>query len=163
MSPFTQQLLGLLNSGPFLSFITEVSNSPLPLISDPYLRGGGIHRLETGGFLGRHVDFPRHQNTHLKRKLNLLLFLNKDWNTSWGGSLNLYSPRTLEVVRQISPEWNRMVLFETNGRTPHGVPDIVAAPNGSPRLSLALYYFVNDVPLYRRLVQRVSRRTTSFK
>ncbi len=49
------------------------------LISDPYLSGGGYHEIKNGGVLKVHADFNRHPSLDLDRRVNLLLYLNKNW------------------------------------------------------------------------------------
>ena len=52
--------------------------------------GGGYHQIETGGRLGVHVDFNRHPSTGSHRRLNCLVYLNHDWQESYGGALELH-------------------------------------------------------------------------
>src|SRR6266436_1022806 len=61
------------------------------LIPDPYFGGGGLHQIEAGGFLKVHADFNVHPKLKLDRRLNMLVYLNKDWREEWGGHLELWS------------------------------------------------------------------------
>src|SRR5436305_1702034 len=60
------------------------------LIPDPYFGGGGLHQIEPGGFLKVHADFNVHPKLKLDRRLNMLVYLNKDWPEEYGGHLELW-------------------------------------------------------------------------
>ncbi len=79
LGPTTKQLVHFLNSQPFLEFLQELTGIDETLISDPYLEGGGLHQLKPCGFLKIHVDFHKHRLSNLDRRLNVLVYLNKDW------------------------------------------------------------------------------------
>lgn len=111
------------------------------LVPDETLHGEGLHETQTGGFLDVHVDFNRHPGTGLYRRLNLLIFLNEGWKEEWGGCLELWDGRTGTLSKRITPEAGRAVLFETSDHSFHGHPIALAAPDGRPRRSLALYYY----------------------
>ena len=70
--------ISFLNSGPFLKYVQKITNINETLISDPYLSGGGLHETKNGGFLKIHSDFYIHRHLKLDRRLNLLIYLNKD-------------------------------------------------------------------------------------
>ena len=60
------------------------------LIPDPYFGGGGLHQIEPGGFLKVHADFNVHPKLNLDRRLNMLIYLNRDWKDEYGGHLELW-------------------------------------------------------------------------
>jgi Rps23 Pro-64 3,4-dihydroxylase Tpa1-like proline 4-hydroxylase len=66
----------------FLETLTGITG----LLPDPHLWGGGLHQIQRGGFLKVHADFNRHERLDLDRRLNLLVYLNKDWKEEYGGS-----------------------------------------------------------------------------
>src|SRR5579862_588733 len=70
--------LAYLNSGVFLRFLERLTGIQ-GLIPDPHYEGGGMHQILPGGFLKIHADFNKHHEWNLDRRLNLLLFLNKNW------------------------------------------------------------------------------------
>ena len=58
----------------------------------PHLDGGGLHRSLGGGYLNVHADFTAHHvHQHWRRRVNLLLYLNREWQPEWGGDLELWS------------------------------------------------------------------------
>ncbi len=87
--PATRLLFYHLNSATFLDFLSHVTAIP-NLIPDPGFEGGGLHQILRGGKLGVHADFNKHGQYNLDRRLNLLLYLNKDWKEEYGGNLELW-------------------------------------------------------------------------
>src|SRR3989440_8670043 len=84
--PTTRLLLYHLNSITFLEFLSAVTSIP-NLIPDPCFDGGGLHQIVRGGKLAVHADFNKHPRYGLDRRLNVLLYLNKDWREEYGGHL----------------------------------------------------------------------------
>ncbi len=140
-----QVLLFKLNSRPFLRFLEELSGIR-GLIPDPYLEGGGLHRIERGGFLGIHADFNVLERLRLDRRLNLLLYLNEDWQSEWGGALELWDADMRTCVRRVVPSLGRMVVFSTTDVSFHGHPHPLACPPERARISIALYYYTAGRP-----------------
>jgi 2OG-Fe(II) oxygenase superfamily len=143
--PLTRLLLYHLNSMTFLEFLSRVTGIE-NLISDPGFEGGGLHQIEPGGKLGVHCDFNKHGRYGLDRRLNVLVYLNKDWREEYGGHLELWDRAMSRCEAKISPLFNRMMIFGTTDFTYHGHPDPLRCPEGMTRKSLALYYFTNGRP-----------------
>lgn len=143
--PMTRLMLYHLNSMTFLDFLTAVTGIP-DLISDPCFDGGGLHQIRRGGKLGIHADFNRHRRYHLDRRLNVLLYLNRDWKEEYGGHLELWDRSMSRCEAKVLPLFNRMMIFGTTDFTYHGHPDPLQCPDGMTRKSLALYYFTNGRP-----------------
>jgi hypothetical protein len=104
-----------------------------PLTADTV--GGGMHMTSEGGRLASHVDFNVHPDLPLERRLNLMVFLNRDWRAEWGGTLFLGEHREVEVL----PEFNRTVLFATSDASWHGHPEPILGDH--LRKSLACYFY----------------------
>jgi Rps23 Pro-64 3,4-dihydroxylase Tpa1-like proline 4-hydroxylase len=143
--PVTRLLLYHLNSMTFLEFLSGVTGVE-NLISDPSFDGGGLHQIVRGGKLGIHADFNKHGRFGLDRRLNLLLYLNKDWREEYGGYLELWDRSMTRCEAKILPVFNRMMIFGTTDFTYHGHPEPLQCPEGMTRKSLALYYFTNGRP-----------------
>ena len=121
------------------------------LVPDSGLHGGGVHLHTRGGKLNVHQDYSLHPRTGLQRRLNIILYLNPDWDASWGGGLGLYSEDTTleqpnELVKEIACLYNRAVIFDTAPGSWHGLPDPILCPENRMRLSLAYYYTRTPVP-----------------
>ena len=142
---FTNLLLYQFNSPPFLKFLetlTGIDN----LIPDPYFFGGGLHQIPKGGKLGIHADYSRHSKLELDRRLNVLIYLNKDWKEEYGGHLELWDSSMSECVHKILPIYNRMAIFTITDWAFHGHPEPLTCPDGFTRKSIALYYFTAGRP-----------------
>lgn len=154
----TRLLLHELNSAPFIRFLEELSGISA-LVPDPWLEGGGLHQIERGGMLKVHVDFNKHTLLALDRRINVLLYLNRDWDDSWGGHLELWDREMTRAERKIAPIFGRMVVFNTTDFANHGHPDPLACPPERQRRSMALYYYSNGRPAH----EVAPSHTTIFK
>ena len=143
--PMTRLLLYHLNSITFLEFLSSVTGIA-NLIPDPRFDGGGLHQIQRGGKLAIHADFNNHPSYNLDRRLNALLYLNKDWREEYGGHLELWNRDMTRSEARILPLFNRFMVFGTTDFTYHGHPDPLQCPEGMTRKSLALYYFSNGRP-----------------
>lgn len=141
--PVTRAVFHSLNSAPFLEFISRITGIER-LVPDPYLEGGGYHQIPRGGKLGVHVDFNRNQKLGLYRRLNIIIYLNKNWEEEYGGHFQLWDKKTCECVKKVLPKFNRMAIFETTSESFHGHPEPLNCPDGVFRRSLALYYYSPD-------------------
>lgn len=135
-------LLYTLNGATFLTFLERLTGIN-GLIPDPHWDGGGLHQIQSGGKLAIHADFNANNRTGLDRRLNLLLYLNKDWLESYGGALELWDRPMKACVKKVPPLFNRVVIFSTADHTWHGHPDPLTCPPDRTRRSLALYYYSN--------------------
>ncbi len=152
--PATRRLIGELNSGAFvesLGMLTGIDG----LIVDAGLEGGGMHQIVAGGKLDVHADFTHHPNG-LDRRLNVLVYLNEDWDPAWAGQLELWSRDRSACVERIDPILGRMVVFSTLADSFHGHPEPLRTPAGVTRRSVALYYYSNGRP------EAVDRRSTRW-
>jgi len=112
------------------------------LYPDHGLHGGGLHIHGAGGRLNTHLDYSIHPKLGLERRLNLIVYLNLNWQPSWGGSLGLWRDdggKPGELVKSIEPVFNRAVIFDTTNAW-HGLPEPITCPPGQYRKSLAVYY-----------------------
>jgi len=139
-----------INSKPFLDAMSELTGIP-DLIADEALFGGGTHENLDGQGLDVHVDFNIDERRMLHRRVNLLVYLNKEWDESWGGSIELHSdPWTPKAnqVKSFLPLFNRAVIFETNEYSWHGFKRIVLpeAKKGISRKSFSIYLYTKDRP-----------------
>lgn len=136
----TRKLLYALNSRPVIAFL-EALTGIKGLIPDPYFMGGGIHVVSNGGHLDIHADFNHHVLMNLERRINVLIYLNKDWKSEYGGSFEIWNDDMSQQVESFEPIFNRMCCFNTGSRSWHGNPEPVNHPDGHPRQSIALYYY----------------------
>ena len=138
--PVIESLFSFLSDKRFkdqLTLITGIKD----IVSDPDLVGGGLHQILQGGFLDVHVDFNYHPKTNYHRRLNLLLYMNRDWKREYEGYLELWDMTKTVQIADIAPLFNRAVVFETNEISYHGHPKPLMVPHGLTRKSLAVYYY----------------------
>jgi hypothetical protein len=141
----TASVLNFLNSENALSFFHRLTGIG-PLHADSGFLGGGVHISGPGGRLGVHADFNIHPSLGLHRRLNALLFLNREWDPIWNGDLELYDETLTVPVVTVSPVFNRLAVFSVSDRAFHGVPKVIECPVDRRRISLALYYYSTDRP-----------------
>jgi hypothetical protein len=133
-----------LNSPEFVSWLSVLTGIPR-LMADPMLEGGGLHDSRRGGFLNIHTDFSHHHyHKHWRRRLNLILYLNENWQEEWGGSIELWDSSMHRCVAKYPPRLNHALIFNTDERSFHGFPEPLQCPEGVSRKSLALYYYTVD-------------------
>src|SRR5271165_814061 len=151
ISPFYSRVYDYLMSPRFLSEMTEITGIE-GLIPDPTMFGGGTHENLHGQGLDPHVDFNQLSvdGATVHRRANLLLYLNKIWNDSWGGAIELHSnPREPETnkVKAFTPLFNRAVIFETNEVSWHGFPTIALPEERcktDSRKCLSIYLYTRE-------------------
>lgn len=137
--------LRYLNGQEFVSFVSKISGID-NLIPDPDYIGGGLHQIKKGGLLKIHADFNKHPKTNLDRRINVLIYLNKNWKNEWNGQLELWDTSMEKCVQRILPEFNRMIIFSTTSNSYHGHPTTLKSPEDVNRRSIALYYYTNGRP-----------------
>ncbi len=119
-----------------LERLTGVNN----LAGDPAMDEGGFHCVTTGGYLKAHADFSDNGRIGKARRVNLLLYLNDDWNEEWGGHLELFDESVKSIVK-VSPTANKAVIFNTSKTSYHGHPHPLKCPVDRCRKSLAVYFY----------------------
>jgi hypothetical protein len=122
-----------------------------PLIYDPYYYGGGTHENLHGQELDPHVDFTLHPKLKLHRRLNLILYLNKQWEEEWGGNIQFHRnprlPENQDEIITVRPLFNRAVLFATDNTSWHGFKRINLPEQYREifsRKSIALYFYTEE-------------------
>lgn len=128
----------------FLNVLSDVMEIP-HLMADPRLAGGGIHETGPHGHLDVHVDFNFEEGRKLFRRLNILVYFNRDWQPAWGGNIELWDARVRRCWHSIEPKFNRCVVFETSERSFHGVTAVTCPPTET-RKSFAAYYYTKEPP-----------------
>lgn len=142
----TYQLFTYLNSPAFIRQLEVLTQCQL--YPDYGLSGGGLHTHRRGGKLNTHLDYSTHSKLPLERRLNLIIYITPDWKDEWGGGLGLWShdserEQPKDLIKTVSPRYNRAVLFDTTQNSWHGVPEPLQCPDGITRNSLAIYYLNN--------------------
>ena len=158
----TKILFKFLNSKLFLNFVQNLASINEKLLPDFELNGGGLHEIKRGGVLKIHTDFNKHPYKNIDRRINVLIYLNRQWKKNYGGNLELWNKSMKKCVKKIAPNFNTMVIFSTNEFTNHGHPNPLKCPETISRKSIATYYFSKGRPLKEILKVR-KKNTTNFK
>jgi Rps23 Pro-64 3,4-dihydroxylase Tpa1-like proline 4-hydroxylase len=142
-----RQLNEAISSPKFLADLEYITGIPR-LLADDKLSGGGMHLTSAGGRLDVHVDFNRLENPGqpmLFRRLNILIYLNPEWQQDWGGQIELWDPQVKNCMLSSLPALNRCLIFQTSDISYHGVRP-VTAPAHVVRQSFAAYYYTAEAP-----------------
>jgi len=142
--PIYKQLTEKLQSDEFIQIlrkITGISN----LENDEYLHGCGIHYNSKNSKLDLHLDYSIHPKSGKERRINLVIYLNNEWKEEWNGALELWSSdesgtKLGECLKEIFPNPNTAVIFQTTDASIHGIPKLIRCPENTGRATFAMYY-----------------------
>ncbi len=140
-----RDILFFLNSRPMLLFLEKLTGIP-DIFGDPYYNGGGLHQTKSGGSLEVHADYSYHPKLKVDRRINVLVYLNKDWKEEYGGHFELWNRDLTGAEVKVLPLFNRCAIFSTTSYSYHGQPTPLTCPPDRTRKSIATYYFSNGRP-----------------
>lgn len=146
LEPFSKLVFELMNSSAFIDAVKAITGIG-DLLPDPTFFGAGLHESGPGGRLDVHTDYLNHPELPLARRVNVLIYLNRDWPPEWKGDLELWSPDTRTCAISIPPLFNRTVIFDTTDKALHGFPAALASPLGRYRRLMSVYYWSADPAL----------------
>lgn len=153
----TEEVINLIKS------ISNINN----LEYDNYLHGAGLHLHPRYGRLNLHLDYEKHIYSGKERRLNIILFMNKEWDKNWNGANELWNTDVTKCIVKTEVKFNRAILFKTNDISWHGVPDIIKCPNNIFRKTIA-FYFVSELnsekseEQYRKKAKFIKRPQESY-
>jgi Rps23 Pro-64 3,4-dihydroxylase Tpa1-like proline 4-hydroxylase len=106
-----------------------------------------LHCHKAGGKLNTHLDYSLHPKLNLQRKVNIIIYVSKDWNPAWDGALGFWDnddsdgvDKPGNLIQKVDCVFNRAIIFDTTQKSWHGLPDPVLCPDNISRNSLATYY-----------------------
>lgn len=148
-SKYFIELDNILQSKEFIDHLQSITGIK-DLIYDKDYQGGGIRVSEDNTFLPIYLDFNRHPRLPLHRRLNLLLYFNKDWQEKYGGSIQVHknpydNPNGNSFVKEFPPLFNTAFIFETSENSWHGFSRL-ELPKDKRRLLFSIYYYTKDRP-----------------
>lgn len=138
----TYKLLWYFNSDSFVIPLQVLTKNP-NIQLDIGMHGGGYHGHNNGGILSKHLDYDIHPKLGMQRKLNMIIYLTKNWEDSWGGGLGLWSgddKTASKLEKNVAVKFNRAIIFDTTQNSWHGLVEPVTCPSNVIRKSLAVYY-----------------------
>lgn len=141
-----EDVLKELTDTEFVDFIEKTFGIENILKNSEELHGAGVHKVYNEGFLGMHKDFnflDDKDNGRIDRRINLLLYMNPNWQEEYKGHLSLFDETTQKITKKILPILNRCVIFDTTDCI-HGHPEPMVLPDGLCRQAIALYYYTKN-------------------
>jgi hypothetical protein len=139
--PAWQELFAELNDQCTINALSDMVSLPRVILSaDPTLHGAGCHVVDPGGYLQTHLDYDLHPKLPtMRRRLNLVLFLNPSWHKDWGGDFQLYDDMGNVVIARVAPRFNRAVVWLPTDIAYHGTEQVSPQAHES-RITAAVYY-----------------------
>jgi len=150
LAPIFVELDEYIQSTEFLRSLEKLTGIP-DLRYDPWYYGAGTHEnFHTAG-LDAHYDFNIHPKTAYHRRLNAIVYLNKDWDPSWKGDIVFHSDAwnlKNDVKKSFTPDFNRCVIFETTESSWHSVTPVHLPPEHrhKSRKSFTIYLYTETRP-----------------
>ncbi len=162
MPPTIKKIINFFHSESFIKLLEEKFNLT-NVMPDWTLWGGGMHSSAAGGNLKVHSDYIFLRKKNTKRVLNLLLYLNSDWQDEWKGHIELWDKEMRNKVRELSPNLNNALIFRTDKNSNHGFPDDITCPNNVHRKSIAIYYYIEEKSVLPIKIKMRKYYTTQWK
>jgi len=147
LSKWSKAVRALVYDDIFIAFLEGLTgiNGLIPMhIDEEQMQwaGSNIIRVESGGLLYVHNDFNMWNG--LYRRVNVLLYLNEDWQASWGGHLELWGENNTRYDHRILPIFNRVTIFSVTDDAYHGHPLPLMTPDGVYRYGLQIVYYTRE-------------------
>ena len=139
-TPRIQSMVYSFQGSTFLKWIEQVTGID-KLVADPHYRGGGITRVSRGNILGLHNDFNWNEQIRLTRRANIILYMNAEWDASWGGDLEFWDFDRTKCLVKIEPRPNRLAIWNYDERLIHGHPHPLACPEHIARQNFIQFYY----------------------
>lgn len=114
------------------------------IIPDPYFTWWWLNLTLKDWLLDIHVDWNYHDASWLNRRLNAIVYLNKDWLEEWWGDFEIWENDLSKCTKKISPIFNRLVIFDSHDKSFHGSPHPLNCPKENGRKSIILYYYTKE-------------------
>ena len=123
-----------LNSKKFINLLKKIF-SIKELYPDGNKLYSGLSVSLKNSILKEHIDFNYNNKIKKYRVINLLIYLNKNYQDKDGGKF-YYRNLNSKKRKYIKPEFNNLIIFMTNKYIPHGFTKV-----SKKRISLNLYYY----------------------
>lgn len=137
--PAFTELRNVVKSDAFCKWMEEITGvEGLRTTTDSL--GSGVHQGANGSYVDVHVDVNMNPQAGLWRRINLLIYLNKNWQPEYGGELELWNKEMTQCEARVPCEHNMAVIFYTDDNSPHGYAKI-QVPEGETRKSFYTYFY----------------------
>jgi len=142
-TPIADEVVHALHSKTFLHWLQQVTDT-VDLIPDPHLVGAGYMKSFNGDSLQVHTDFNWNENLRLHRMVNIVIYLNEDWNSEWGGGLQFYDTENKNKLSEIVPGLGNAVIWMYHNLAFHGYPEPMTCPQHESRKGIRFFYYVSN-------------------
>lgn len=142
-TPVADAVIYALHSSSFLKWLQAATDSQ-DLIPDPHLTGAGYMKSFKGDSLKVHTDFNWVEELRLHRRINCIIYLNKNWKEDWGGGLEFYDTENKKMLSKTVPKLGNLLIWSYHNLAYHGYPEPMSCPEGESRKGLRLFYYVSN-------------------
>jgi hypothetical protein len=154
--PKILEVIQTLQSGRFCRLLSEYTGID-GLMPDFWFGGGGLNQIMPGGELAIHLDGTYNDDIKMYRRVNIIVFLNKEWEDEYGGHLEFWDIDKTACFAKVKPDYNTLAMFNTSDLTEHGHPTPLSCPEGMSRKSLILYFYTSARPDNEVILDKVHR------
>ncbi len=116
-----------------------------------------LHNMDSGGFLGSHIDHTFTDEGKLVHIGNCIFYAVNDWKADWGGQTCFFDKSGFNILNKISPEKNMLLGFVHDCESFHGV-SYIKSPQGKYRTTIYMDYYIklDDLPEFQLIYQKIS-------
>ncbi len=140
--PLIEEILFAFQDPRVIKEVEYITGIP-DLLADEELYAGGISLMAQGQYLKPHLDNSHDKDRQHYRVLNLLYYLNPDWNKENGGNLEIWPEGIKNNPVEITSQFNRLVVMATHRYSLHSVNEVKVPEE---RKCISNYYFSVDSP-----------------
>jgi hypothetical protein len=142
-TPAAYALFSYFHSTEFVRYLEEITNIN-GLIPDIHLHGAGYMRCGNGDSLKIHTDFNWQNDIKLNRALNLVIYLNENWEEEWNGDIQFWDKKNTNCVKSYFPKWGNAIMWQYDELGFHGHPNPIQCPTGQFRDGFRFFYYTSN-------------------
>ena len=123
MPTFFRNLLETLNNDESVAFIEKVTNIKNLKVDDNW-RWSGLRETLPGGHQLVHSDARKHLENGMRKELTVLIYFRDSYDRKRDeGCLEMWNDDMTQMIHEVEPIHNRMVIFLNTDKSYHGVPN----------------------------------------
>lgn len=135
--PLLEEIVYAFQDPRIVELIAEITGMD-ELLPDENLYAGGISVMAKGNYLEPHLDNSHDKDRQNYRVLNLLYYVTPEWQSSYGGNLEVWDSGPKGLPREIESRFNRLAVMATHEQSWHSVNPVRHDGN---RCCVSNYYF----------------------
>jgi hypothetical protein len=138
---FPIKLLGGIIGKNLISKIINSQSVISMMDSDNYGGYHPFHSMQSGGYLGSHVDHSYSINDDELHIANCIYYVSPQWEENWGGETLLFDKTGLRIIEKILPKPNRLIVFAHSSNSFHGT-DRLNCPESKSRNTYYMDFYI---------------------